>query len=71
MPTFRDGQVTFTVDEPCLVHHPTKGFQEMLWRDIEGKIGLYGGLLVISLQARKFYAEAEANLTIVVWAGGY
>ncbi len=51
---FYNGKVTFNADEPGLALESTKGFQEMLWREIEGKTGSYGGLLVISLQSPKF-----------------
>lgn len=68
---FRGGQVTFAADEPCLVLYSAKGFQEMPWQAIEAKTGLYGGLLVISLQAPKFYAEPEASPKIEIWAGSY
>ncbi len=68
---FYNGKVTFDPDEPCLVLKSTKGFQEMLWGDIEGKTGSYGGLLVISLQSPKFYAETEAPPAVVIWGGYY
>lgn len=66
-----NGKVTFVADEPCLVLNSTKGFQEMLWRDIEGKTGSYGGPLAISLKLQKFYAETEAPPAVVIWGGYY
>ncbi len=70
MAKFHNGKVTFDADEPCLALNSTKGFQEMLWKNIEGKIGSYSGLLISSLQSPQFYAGTEAPPAAVIW-GGY
>jgi hypothetical protein len=70
-PKFLLGSVSFAPEERCLVLDTSKGFREATWAEIEKKTGLYGGLLVLSIQAPKFYAESEGSPRVQVWAGQF
>jgi hypothetical protein len=70
-PRFLSGSVAFAHDERCLFLESAKGFHESSWSEINRKTGLHGGLLVLSLEESKFYAESEGSPKVQVWAGWY
>lgn len=58
---FAHGTCTFEDSEECLMISGSKGFKTTTWSDAQDLAGFDVGLLVIGIDAKKFYAETESS----------
>jgi len=67
-PQYEDKTVSFTPDGPCLFIGWGPVLEQLAWSEAAKKVGL-GGVLIIDMSGRKFYAETEGEPRIHSWAG--
>ena len=59
-PSLAGGTPAFTRQDRCLALDGPRAFRSTTWGELQRKIGLGEGLLVVGLGGSRFYAETEA-----------
>jgi hypothetical protein len=68
-PQYRNRSVQFDPMAPCLLLGWGHGLQETTWAEAHKQTGRGGGILIIDMSGKKFYAETEGMPKSEVWAG--
>lgn len=66
---YKENVVPFAPDGPCLFIGWRQALEELTWSDASKEAGLGGGILIIDISGRKFYAESEGAPHVHSWAG--